>query len=227
MGMGDALADVMLEGRARDAESSARFAQAEASRLKSEIRNLELAQIAATAVSQRLQWKYVGQGEGFKALMLGFKKTAEKMLSEEQKREFFRDSIVFARQFIQEESGKIENLQESTHSAWTDEHFGWSAAYPLFEIDPPCPEPIAPTRPKDIETRIENLFLFIPYRFHFVGEQRFHKLSNAKMLFNSLIEAHERQMTAHRSFHARWVSYKEKYEKQQTRIAEYSLPRPA
>ncbi|MGN8004038.1 hypothetical protein ACTJKQ_12670 [Acidovorax sp. 22279] len=223
MGMGDALADVMLEGRARDAESSARFAQAEASRLKSEIHNLELAKIAAAAVSQRLQWKYVGQGEGFKALMLGFKKTAEKMLSEEQKRELFRDSIVFARQFIQEESGKIENLQESTHSAWTDEHFGWSAAYPFFEIDPPCPEPIAPTRPKDIETRIENLFFLIPYRVHFVGEQKFHKLRNAKRFYDSLIETHKKEMTHHLSFHARWVRYKEKYEEQQARIAEYSL----
>lgn len=226
MGMGDALADVMLEGRARDAESSARFAQAEASKLKSKIHDLELAQIASAAVSQRLQWKYVGQGEGFKALMLGFKKTAEKMLSEEQKKEFFKDSIIFAREFIQEESGKIENLQESTHSAWTDEHFGWSAAYPLFEIDPPCPEPIAPIRPKDIETRIEKLFFFIPYRVYFVGDQRFHKLRNARTLFNSLIEAHEKDMTVHLSFHARWVSYKEKYEKQQARIAEYSLPRP-
>jgi len=227
MGMGDALADVMLEGRARDAESSARFAQAEASRLKSEIHSLELAQIAAAVASKRLQWEYVGQGEGFKALMLGFKKTAEKTLSEEQKKEFFKDSIVFARQFIQEESGKIENLQESTLRAWTDEYFGWSAAYPLFEIDPPCPEPIAPIRPKDIDTRIERLFFFIPYRVHFVGEQRFHKLSNAKKLFNSLIETHEKEMTAYRSFHARWVSYKEKYEKQQTRIFEYALPRPA
>lgn len=89
MGMGDALADVMLEGRARDAESSARLAQAEASRLQSKIHNLELAQIAAAAVSERLQWKYIGQGEGFKALMLGFKKTADKMLSEEQKKGVF------------------------------------------------------------------------------------------------------------------------------------------
>lgn len=227
MGMGDALADVMLEGRARDAESSARFAQAEASRLKSEIHNLELAQIAAAAVSKRLQWEYVGQAEGFKALMLGFKKTAEKILPEEQKKEFFKDSIIFARQFIQEESGKIDNLQESTQSAWTDEYFGWNVAYPLFEITPPCPEPTAPIRPKDIEIRIKKLFFFIPYRVYFVGEQRFHKLSNAKRFFNSLIETHEKEMTAHRSFLARWVSYKEKYEKQQTRIAEYALPRPA
>jgi hypothetical protein len=227
MGMGNALADVMLEGRAANAESAARFAQAEASRLKSEIHNLELAQIAAAAVSERLQWKYVGQGEGFKALMLGFKKTAEKILSEEQKKEFFRDSIIFARQFIKEESGEIKNLQESTISAWTDEYFGWNAAYPLFEISPPCPEPTAPARPKNIDTRVRKLFFFIPYRLHFVGEQKFHKLRNAKRLFDSLIETHEKEMAAHLAFHARWVNYKEKYEKQQARIAEYSLPRPA
>ena len=226
MGMGDALADVMLEGRARDAESAARFAKAEASRLKSEIRSLEMAQIAVAAVSKQRQWEYIGQGEGFKALMLGFKKTAETMLTEEQKKEFFKNSIIFARQYIKEESGKIENLQESTHSAWTDEYFGWSAAYPLFEIDPPCPEPIAPIRPKDIDTRIEKLFFFIPYRVHFIGEQKFHKLRNAKRLFDSLIEVHEKEMAAHLSFHARWIKYKEKYEKQQARIAEYSLPRP-
>ncbi|KRB27809.1 hypothetical protein ASD94_08470 [Acidovorax sp. Root70] len=158
--------------------------------------------------------------------MLGFKKTADKMLSEEQKKEFFKDAIIFARQFIKEESGEIKNLQESTISAWTDENFGWSAVYPLFEISPPCSEPTAPIRPGNIDRRVKRLFFFIPYRLYFVGEQKFHKLRNAKRLFDSLIEVYEKEMVAHLSFHARWVKYKEKYEKQQARIAEYALPRP-
>lgn len=221
MGYAEGVAQAMELGNAERAASSAR---AEANRLQSEVYELRSELRAANAEVAKLEgwvWKTVGEREGFKSLLMGFSECAEKTLLPAQKNEFYKKSILRARDYLNSQVQEKQRIHVVT--SWTQGGFRWGEEFPLVEFGHHGVEPIAPKPPEEMETITQKLLGFIPYRMYFVGHQGFHKKKNAQKVIDSLQEEYASQMEKYKLTHNQWSAHKSSYENQQAKIKEYGL----